>query len=68
MNNTATKTQSAVPAEEEYVNMPLKPEVKSALKERAAENGRNVGREAAAIVTKTVMRGRTSAALHEEAK
>lgn len=36
--------------EEEYVNMPLKPEVKSALKVRAAENGRNVGREAAAIV------------------
>ena len=54
------KTQSAAPAEE-YVNMPLKPEVKSALKERAAENGRNVGREAAAIVTKTVMRGKTSA-------
>lgn len=38
--------------------MPLKPEVKSALAERAAENGRSTGREAAAIVTKSVMRGR----------
>lgn len=42
---------------EEYVNMPLKPEVKAALAERAVENGRNMGREAATIVTKTVMRG-----------
>ena len=54
--------QSAAPVEE-YVNMPLKPEVKSALKERAAANGRPAGREAAAIVTKSVMRGRTTAAL-----
>lgn len=48
--------------------MPLKPEVKSALAERAAENGRSTGREAAAIVTKSVMRSRTTAALREEAK
>lgn len=38
--------------------MPLKPEVKSALQERAAANGRPAGREAAAIVTKSVMRGK----------
>lgn len=55
MNNTTTKKQTAAPAEE-YVNMPLKPEVKSALQERAAANGRTTGREAALIVTKTVMR------------
>lgn len=56
MSNTSTKKKTAAPAEE-YVNMPLKPEVKSALQERAAANGRPAGREAAAIVTKSVMRG-----------
>lgn len=55
MNDTTPKKSPTAPVEE-YVNMPLKPEVKSALQERAAENGRNMGREAAAIVTKTILK------------
>jgi hypothetical protein len=61
MNNTATRLKTVASAEEYYVNMPLKLEVKCALLARAAANGRPAGREAAAIVTKTVMRGKLGA-------
>ena len=41
---------------EVYVNVPLKPEIKSALTQCAALNSRAAGREAAVIITKSVMR------------
>ena len=58
MNAAAIKQN---PDPEAYVNVPLKQEVKSALQERATENGRNMGREAAVIITKSVMRGKSAA-------
>jgi len=41
---------------ESLVGVPLKDEVKHALSERADENGRALGREAAKIIEKVVMR------------
>ncbi len=49
----------ATPPKDEYINTPVRPEVKAALRERAAENGRAIGREASLILTKAVMRGKT---------
>ena len=54
---TSPKMGDVRPAEE-YVNTPLKPEVKAALLARAAENGRVAGREAALIITRCVMRNK----------
>ena len=39
---------------EQVINVPLKPEVKRALEERAYANGRATGREAARIIEQTV--------------
>lgn len=53
-----TSPKGAIRPAEEYVNTPLKPEVKAALLARAAENGRVAGREAALIITRCVMRNK----------
>lgn len=42
---------------EQVINVPLMPDVKAALKKQADRNGRATIREAAKIITKSVMKG-----------
>lgn len=44
-------------SKEQIINMPLKPEVKKLLEKQAEANGRAMGREAAHIVERDVLKG-----------